>query len=50
MDLEKLQLQEEEVEKVEWMTEEEIEQLIQNKKFRKGNIEPFQKVKNAHNS
>ena len=49
-DLEKIQLQEEEVEKVEWMTEEEIERLIQNKKFRKGNIEPFQKVKKAHNS
>lgn len=48
IDLEKIQLQEEEVEKVEWMTEEEIERLIQSGKFRKVNIVPFQKVKKTH--
>lgn len=48
IDLEKIQLQEEEVEKVEWMTEEEIERLIQSGNFRKVNIIPFQKVKKTH--
>jgi 8-oxo-dGTP pyrophosphatase MutT (NUDIX family) len=39
-----IKLQEEEVESVSWLGIEEIESLIEQGKFRKGNIEPFNKV------
>ena len=42
--LENLKLQSEEVESIDWLSEKEIRELISQNKFRKGNIEPFQKV------
>lgn len=39
-----LKLQEEEVESVDWFGKDEIETLIENNQFRKGNIEAFNKV------
>ncbi len=44
LELENLKLQNEEVTNVNWYTIEEIESLINNEKFRKGNITPFRKV------
>lgn len=46
IDINDLTLQEEEVESVSWMSEEEIRLLIKNEQFRKGNIEPFNMIKN----
>lgn len=39
-----LKLQEEEVESVDWFGKDEIETLIENNQFRKGNVEAFNKV------
>lgn len=39
-----IELQEEEVEEIYWLSETEIFDLIKNDKFRKGNIEPFNRV------
>ncbi len=42
IDINKLTLQKEEVEYVKWFTEEEIRDLIKEKKFRESNIKPFE--------
>lgn len=42
IDIESLHLQKEEVEFVKWMTKEEIEELIKESNFRKGNIAFFE--------
>lgn len=44
IDIDKLKLQEEEVESVGWYTIDEIKELIKEDKFRKGNILPFNRV------
>lgn len=44
IDINDIKLQVEEVESVAWMSVSEIESLIKENKFRKGNIEPFQKL------
>jgi len=44
VNIEDLILQEEEVESVDWYSVDEIKKLISNNQFRKGNIEPFEKV------
>lgn len=44
IDINKLVLQEEEVESVNWYSIEEINKLIEDNEFRKGNIKPFEKV------
>ena len=44
IDINKLSLQESEVESVDWYSIEEINKLIEDNEFRKGNIEPFEKV------
>ena len=46
LDINCLNLQEEEVESVSWMSIEDIEKLILNNKFRKGNIPAFKTVIN----
>lgn len=44
IDINTLTLQEEEVESISWMSIDEINNLINENKLRKGNIEPFKKV------
>lgn len=44
VDIEKLVLQEEEVEYVKWFSKDEILDLIDKNEFREGNIEPFKRV------
>lgn len=44
LELEDLKLQSDEVESIEWFSEKEIDELILQNKFRKGNIEPFHKL------
>ena len=44
IDINKLTLQEEEVESVKWYTKEEIQKLIKTGEFREGNIDPFNEV------
>lgn len=44
ININELKLQEEEVESVNWFSKEEIENLIENNQFRKGNIEAFNKI------
>ena len=44
VDIDKLKIQEEEVESVHWMSIDEINELINEEKFRKSHIVPFQKV------
>lgn len=44
IDINDLNLQEEEVYSVKWLTIEEIKQYIENEKIRKGNINAFQSV------
>ena len=44
IDINKLKIQEEEVESLQWMSIHEINELISENKFRKSNIIPFEKV------
>ena len=44
IDIDKLTIQEEEVESLHWMSVDEINELIKKEKFRKSNIIPLQKV------
>lgn len=44
IDIDKLTIQEEEVESLQWMSIDEINELIKKENFRKSNIIPFQKV------
>lgn len=44
LDINKLTLQEEEVESVGWYTKEDISRFIKTNEFREGNIEPYAKV------
>ena len=44
IDIDKLKIQEEEVDSLYWMSVDEINELIKEDKFRKSNIIPFQKV------
>ena len=44
LDINKLTLQEEEVESVGWYTKEDISRFIETNEFREGNIEPYAKV------
>ena len=44
IDIDKLKIQEEEVESLHWMSVDEINELINEEKFRKSNIIPLQKV------
>lgn len=44
IDINKLKIQEEEVDSLYWMSIDEINELIKEDKFRKSNIIPFQKV------
>lgn len=44
IDINEIKIQEEEVESVDWYNIDEINTLIQENKFRKGNIEPFKKI------
>ena len=44
IDINKLKLQEEEVESVNWYSIDEINDLIKENKLRKGNIKPFEKI------
>lgn len=44
IDINKLKIQEEEVDSLYWMSIDEINELIKENKFRKSNIIPFQKV------
>lgn len=44
IDIDKLTIQEEEVESLHWMSVDEINELINEEKFRKSNIIPLQKV------
>lgn len=44
IDIDKLTIQEEEVESLHWMSIDEINELIKKENFRKSNIIPFQKV------
>ena len=44
LDVNELVLQEEEVESVNWYTNEEIQEFIKNNEFRESNIEPYNKV------
>ena len=46
IDINNIVLQEEEVESVSWLSIDEIKELIDNDKLRKGNIEPFYEVLN----
>ena len=46
IDIKDLKLQEEEVEYVEWLSVDEIKNLIKENKFREGNIEPFEYIIN----
>ena len=44
IDVNDIKIQEEEVESVDWYSIDEINTLIKENKFRKGNIEPFKKI------
>jgi 8-oxo-dGTP pyrophosphatase MutT (NUDIX family) len=44
INISELNLQEEEVESVNWFSKEEIENIIENNQFRKSNIEAFNKI------
>lgn len=44
IDINKLKLQEEEVEEVNWYSIDEIKDLIKDDKLRKGNIKPFEEI------
>lgn len=44
IDINNIIIQEEEVESVNWYSVDEINELIINEKFRKGNIKPFEKI------
>lgn len=44
VDIDNLKIQEDEVESIDWYTIEDINMLINDNKFRKGNIEPYKKV------
>ena len=44
IDINKLKLQEEEVEEVNWYSIDEIKKLIKEDKLRKGNIKPFEEI------
>lgn len=46
IDINELTLQKEEVEYVEWLSVDEINNLIKNEEFRKGNVEPFKYITN----
>ena len=48
IDIKDITIQKEEVEYVKWCTKEEINKLILNDEFRKGNIEPYQYIVNNY--